>query len=345
MPASLTLFVPGLLRPFSERHQPGLPALPALERLLARADSVPAIAAGKDAALARLFDRPGQDPLPAAALSWLGDTGHPADGHLLRADPVHLHPDRDRLLLFDGGQLAISPAESGQLTAALSDYFSEQGMTLSAPRPERGYLHLPTPVAMQTRAPVEISGRDVLRYMPDGDDGPGWRTRLNEVQMLLHQHPVNQQREERGQATINSLWFWGNGAPLEPRSSRYTAVYSDDPVTAGLARLAANPCNGVPDDATQWQKTGGLQGRQLLQLDAIDRALTTAAPEAWSDALQSLERDWLQPLSDAIAVRALAGLTLADDSGREYRLTRSGLRRWWRRTPAYTSYLHPGDRQ
>ena len=58
--------------------------------------------------------------------------------------------------------------------------------------------------------------------------------------MLLHEHPCNQRREQRGELAVNSLWFWGAGTDSRPRADvRFDAVWSDDPAARGLA-LARN---------------------------------------------------------------------------------------------------------
>jgi hypothetical protein len=38
-----------------------------------------------------------------------------------------------------------------------------------------------------------------------------WRHAINEAQMVLHAHPVNQARQAAGQPVVNSLWPWGGG--------------------------------------------------------------------------------------------------------------------------------------
>lgn len=347
MPASLTLFVPALLRPFAQRQSAAIPAMPCLERLLARADRRDLPAADRYAALARIFNADAPDRPPVAALSWSADNRAPADGdYHLRADPVHLHPDRDRLLLFDAGQLDIQAPESEQLAQSLSGYFSDLGLQLTAPTPQRWYLRLPGPVALHTHPPDQVSGRDLLHYLPGGPDGPRWRALLNEVQMLLHDHPVNQRREERGAPPVNSLWFWGNGDPMGAVDAAFEAVYSADPVAAGLANLATIAVRPVPSHADQWlaqnppEASTGTSDNHLLQLEPLERAQTRADPDAWSEALQSLERDWLAPLLGALQARRIERVTLVEDQGRGYRLTRSGLRRWWRRTPAYQQHQY-----
>jgi hypothetical protein len=39
-----------------------------------------------------------------------------------------------------------------------------------------------------------------------------WRRLQNELQMILHDHPVNEARLERGELSINSVWLYGCGS-------------------------------------------------------------------------------------------------------------------------------------
>jgi len=54
-----------------------------------------------------------------------------------------------------------------------------------------------------------VLARSVDPWMPEARR---LRTLQNEVQMLLHDHPLNLAREARGQAAINSAWISGCGA-------------------------------------------------------------------------------------------------------------------------------------
>jgi hypothetical protein len=333
MPGRVTLFIPGLLQAFSVRSQPTPPALPSLDRLLARADRLPRSTKSKDKdqVLAGLFGAQLPEPFPAAALSWIGDGQEPTTRPCLRADPVHLHPDRDRLLLFDARHLDITDTEADALARSLNEHLQPLGMVLDAPDPERWYLHLEQTPALQTTPLDQATGRDVLRHLPGGNDGPKWRTLLNELQMLLHQHPINEQREAQALPTINSLWFWGNGEAPPAFESPFTRVWTTDPITRGLARLSNTPTEKLPRDTLQWLTDVGTESTSLIQWDPVHQAQTLADPVAWSEALQQLEKDWLIPLIQALKDTRLAGLSLVTGDGHEYRVTRRGLRRWWRR--------------
>jgi len=45
--------------------------------------------------------------------------------------------------------------------------------------------------------------------MPQGTDAMRCQAILNQVQMLLHEHPVNQMREVVEQVPVNSIWLSG----------------------------------------------------------------------------------------------------------------------------------------
>ena len=49
------------------------------------------------------------------------------------ADPVHLRPDRDRLILFDSRNLGITHEEAGALVGLFNGHFAADGMRLQAP--------------------------------------------------------------------------------------------------------------------------------------------------------------------------------------------------------------------
>lgn len=329
----LNLRLPGL------RLHPGSQALPgrlsALETLLVRASRLPATA-GHEAGLLALFDiRPGMyEELPVAALTHLADRGELPSGPCLRADPVHLVPDRDELVLLGAADLALDADEARRLCDELNAVYAEDSWHFEAPVPERWYLHLPQRPRLRTWPPSAVEGLPIGQRLPAGEQGRDWHRVMNEVQMLLHGSAVNRRRAEEGRPTVSSLWFWGGGelpASLpEPCLSR---VFGDDPLLAGLARHRGVTLDAAPADARAW--LAGLGPREawreeVLCLDVLDRARREGG-EVWWAALQGLERDWIAPLVDALRGGRLDSLMLDDTEGRWFRLTRASLWRWWRR--------------
>jgi len=60
-----------------------------------------------------------------------------------------------------------------------------------------------------------VLGKSVSPYIEQSRQILPWYKLLNEIQMFLHQHEINQDRIERGLLPINSLWFWGAGKQLQ----------------------------------------------------------------------------------------------------------------------------------
>lgn len=307
--------------------------LPALETLLSRADYRRSGQAGLDARLFALFDVPteaGQD-LPVAGVTYTADTGRPPEGACLRADPVHLVPDRDQLVLLDSAALALQAAESQRLIAELNAVYAEDGWRFEAPSPQRWYLHLPEMPRLRTRPLADVSGQPIGRQLPRGEQGKVWHGIMNEIQMLLHTSDVNLQREAHGQLPVSSLWFWGVGAVPSPASQRWTQVLSSEPVAAGLARLGGVAQGPTPASAQEWLAQTEQTGEHLLVLTHLDTALKQQGGEAWWAALQDFERQWVVPLLTALRSKQIDSLQLDDGAGAVSQLTRRGLRRWWRR--------------
>src|ERR1700744_4132399 len=77
--------------------------------------------------------------------------------------------------------------------------FGDAGMLLEVSSPDRWHLRLPRDSQIPAFAsPKRALGEDLFEHLPQGADGKRWRMLINETQILLHQHPVNQARSERG---------------------------------------------------------------------------------------------------------------------------------------------------
>lgn len=317
---TLTLVVPAL---------PGTPSSAAarpqaLELLLTRARHTPADA-DIDRLLCRLFDvtlRHDTD-VPIAPVTYALDHGVPPQGYCLRADPVHAVADRDVLRILEFPTLSISPVEARELTATLNAHFAADGLQFIAPQPERWYLVLPADPLLRTHPLTQLAGASLHDYLPFGVSGKRWQGYLNEVQMLLHEHPVNNAREMRGELPVTSVWFWGGGYLPSLAQKKWAQVWSDAVVPLGLAELSHVPRTGAPTDARVWLKAAITPGDHLLVLRAVTRA-----------GLADMEAEWFAPLYEALKNRRLQRLTLHLLNGAAYSVDAAALRRWWvRRRP------------
>jgi hypothetical protein len=332
-----TLVVPGLLdRPTVEQDTIG--CLPALEQLLARAHCQSFERVGLEAVLFALFGQvvdPGHD-LPVAAVSYLADMGRSAPGGCLRADPVHLVLDRDQLVLRGPETLSLSQVEADRLAGELNTVFAEDDWHIEALTPGRWYLHLPEVPRLRTYDLQQLRGRSIGDRLPDGPQGKYWRRIMNEIQMVLHTSEVNRERQAAGQLPVSSLWFWGGGKmPTTHGHSRWSELWSIEPVSLGLAQLAGTPRQTMPDNAQAWLRQATAGGEHLLLFPALREAEES---EAWQEAVQHLQQVWIVPLLEALRRHQLTDLTLHPCNGHVFQISPGGLWRWWRRRRPLSFY-------
>jgi hypothetical protein len=316
-------------------------AAPALQLLLARGRGSASEPAALEAWYAGAFGIAA--PLPAGALTALAFGGNAAEGFWLRADPVHLRADRDRLLLIPGAGFEITAAEARQLCEALNRHFSGQ-FTLHAFAPDCWGLQAAAEIALHTRPPIEIAGGDIDAELPD----KRWHALLNEIQMALYQHEVNTAREARGEPVVNGVWLWGAG-PLPASAAafgagRWQSVSAADPVALGLGKLAGMRHRALDAGAAAWLARAPEDGRHLLVLDQLRGALALGDAEALAGRLQALEEHWFAPLLAALRAGRIGMLTVrVPDAGANFETVRGDLRRFWRRPRPLSAYAkdHP----
>ncbi|MDD4964693.1 MAG: hypothetical protein PHI11_12330 [Gallionella sp.] len=298
-------------------------ALPTLRKLLARGQ-IQALPRS-DSLEACLCDAFGLPNLPIAELSAQYDGL--AAGHWLRADPVNLSLQRDRLCL---SPLPVQPNESVELCAHLNTYFAAQGLHFCAPHPQRWYLNLDKLPTITTTPLPHVLGENIRNTLPTGENMPYWHQLFNEIQMLLYAHPVNAQREQRGEAAINSVWFWGEGASVDC-TSHYTSV-SADTVLADIFATAAH----IP--FTPWQKVWcNTDSQQLMVWTDLQRAVQQGDFAAWRNAILDFEQNYAQPLWQALCSGEISQLTLdllGNDLASRIHLTRSDTWAFWRQKTA-----------
>ena len=159
--------------------------------------------------------------LPLAARAAAADGIDPGDAPWGLVTPAHWHLARDHVSLVDPASLALGDAESRALFDAVRGLFEGEGWRFVYGAPLRWHashdlLH-GLPAASLDRA----IGRSVDAWRPAGgrDDTRTKRIRRlqNEVQMQLHEHPVNEAREARGMLPVNSFWLSGCGVRRSER--------------------------------------------------------------------------------------------------------------------------------
>jgi hypothetical protein len=255
------------------------------------------------------------------------DSGAQADAVVMRADPVHLRAEADRLVLFPVWATGIDCHESRSLLDALNSALGNSSFDFCFGAADRWYLRSDSTPCGKWFGPDEVEGHDVLGFLPDGPDHAMTRKLINDAQMVLHDHPVNVARRERGDAEINSIWPWGwksQAVALEPAGCEI--VIAANPYAKGLARLlgaqSQQPLVDPVRDAT---------GSGVVLFDDLEKASRDGNEGAIAAAIERLDRLYVGPLVTALRRGDITSIRLADTSGWCYALERRDIWKVWRR--------------
>ncbi|AOX99525.1 hypothetical protein [Jeongeupia sp. USM3] len=300
-------------------------SLPATAMLLGRGARRPARPEPLETWLA---NRCGLGDLPVAPLTMALDLPGEAPGFWLRADPVHLRVDRDRLLLVDAGHFPLTQAEADGLCAGLNALYRDDGLRFVAATPSRWYLRLPADPGLVWSPIDAVLGRDVREHLPKGDGALRWHGLLNEIQMCLYNHPVNDARVAAGKPAIQSVWPWGGGqypladkpvAPAQP-------VLSDLPLVAALTQHGGGQARPAPSDFE------AVSGDAVVVLDTLRDGNLYGDAHAWLSAWLALETDWLAPALAALKGGRLDELAISmPEAGFAVKVTQRTLWAFWRK--------------
>ncbi|MCK9512382.1 MAG: hypothetical protein M0R28_14300 [Pigmentiphaga sp.] len=126
--------------------------------------------------------------------------------------PCELHVTQQGVTLLDPRQNSLEPSETASLLEAIRGDLSEAGIAVIADAGPPWRFRLPADWTPYGPTPACAAGQEVQHWWPQHAGARGWRRLLNLIQMVWHDHPVNQARAARGGAPINSLWLYGGGS-------------------------------------------------------------------------------------------------------------------------------------
>lgn len=278
-----------------------------------------------EALIAEEFGLTAAPDYPLAAIAAHAD-GVVVDGrYCLRADPVHLVLQRDCFSLHESFPLPVSSAEAQALVASLNQHFSRDSLNFVLGTSGACYLLFDGTPQIQTTLPSVALDKNSHDFLPQGNDARYWLALLNEVQMLLHDHPINIARADAGQLALNSVWFSAGGAlPSKPSLSvDHVNLLANSNLYRGMGKLCALPHSPLPESLAQ-------------VLQETDVHLRLHLP-----CTQALDSLWLAPLWQALKQAKISQLCL--NLGFYERTIKLSIRprdayKFWRRPRALQAY-------
>jgi hypothetical protein len=165
----------------------------------------------------------------AAAAGWQGADGClPFGAHAAMQDgievgdlawglvtPVHFHVGRDHVTLADPAALKLGEGKSRAAFAAVRELLESEGFRFEWGSASRWYAAHESLVDLPCASLDRVIGRNVELWMR-GSEARSVQAKLirrlqSELQLLLYPHALNDEREQRGELTLNSFWLSGCG--------------------------------------------------------------------------------------------------------------------------------------
>ena len=213
----------------------------------------------------------GRSPLEAASI---GVELGPRDV-AFRVNLVNLHPQGGKLYMQDYSAGHISASEGWELLEALQEKFGNDEFQFF---PGVGYRHLMVwrngSDRMTVTPPHDITGLDVVDYLPKGDGADQLIYMMNASQMLFCNHPQYKRRMAEDKLPANSIWFWGQGKA--PRMVSFKEKFG----LAGAVISAVDLIRGI----------GVYAGLDIIKVEGATGYIDTNYRGKADAALEALER-------------------------------------------------------
>ena len=317
------LFIPHLLQPLLDWQKNILfeAECPHLSTLLSQyqTQSIPHCS-GLVETLFRSLGVQENDEIPAAYYRYQVHSNDSREGQLICADPVHLEVGLNDISLTEAIS-DLSDEEALELITLLNQHFKDDDVNniqFLFGTNHQFYLLLADHEKIET-TPLEKVLRNSITRVEQASGKTNWQVIQNEIQMLLHSADVNRKREIAGQTTINSLWLWGAGLPLE--SSVESALAQENKCVVGgmcncdsvnegndlsdgiegkmIAKLLQCKWESLPDfieKLTSKDLSELLNGETYIILDQLFKHAVESKPENYQQALSEIDTHVIKPL-------------------------------------------------
>jgi len=239
-----------------------------------------------------------------AAISAKIDGLDVGDAYWFRANPVHLILQRDSFSLAEPFPLQVACEHADDMIVSLNQHFNQDGLVFMIGHSGTWYLRVAQFQKIKTNLPEIVVGKNIHQFLPRGEDASKWLAVLNEVQMLLHEHPANIARESLGEVAVNSIWLSGGGVMpqvADLQGDKPTLV-ADDIFYQGLASWADFPLQALPK-----------QFDVILQKYSLQKPvkhLRLSLPSTYNLNGQSLDEAWFDPILAALKIKKIKELRL-----------------------------------
>lgn len=221
MSTQIDLVIPGLFNLPLEEFAPDflVSNLPALNQLLTYSNLIPNEQTDFESIIAGSLELADRQTLPFAQ-AYVEEGVDDLNRYLL-CRTIHLKADMHNALVIPLENNRVNEDDSSLILEDLQAFFIEDCdlkpldnglwlMCLKHCEPSDCYPHY-----------LSVIGRKANQFIEQSKQALPWYKLMNEMQMFMHQHPINLNRLTTGLLPINSLWFWGAGEKLKGEKPKF----------------------------------------------------------------------------------------------------------------------------
>lgn len=230
------------------------------------------------------------------------------------AEPIHLEAGlNDVALVRLCGAHALTNEERIALVPVLNAHIESMGLGLFTIDSGEWLIGVHHPLDVRSVNP-DFAGTHAWNVaLPDGKDAGMVRRLMTELQMLLHEHPVNEARVSRGLPTANAIWLWGCGDVGRSQGGARVACVGTHDYLRGVCRAKGWD---APNSQSELERT--LADRTARNIVAV------------TESGAYFHSDQLQPIVAALESGRIDQLEFVLDEW-QLSIDRWSLKKFWRR--------------
>ncbi len=118
------------------------------------------------------------------------------------ATPIHCQATMTQVICL--GKVELTPRESDTLIRDINEFTDNELQLFN----QGNDWYCKSKPNIETTPLKKIIGRNIMPFFPTGADSKPIQQLSSELQMFLHNHPLNQQRKEQELPTIDTIWLW-----------------------------------------------------------------------------------------------------------------------------------------
>lgn len=197
--------------------------------------------------------------------------------YLMVAHPIYMELQRDAFALSE--VLCLEEEAYSRWTEEFNHYFSENGIRfIPSACFQHWFVSFPNVLQARTTPLSAVLSQSISGKEIQGEDALEIMRLQNELQMLLHEHPLNLARLELGLAPVSSLWLSGEGT-FAPRATKTSHLVGQNLLVKALAEISEIPCYQNWKECLQQKGVKNVvavtHSLEEMELEVLNRLLNT----------------------------------------------------------------------